>query len=78
MPTIHDRVGIRERVSDSLLRKGIEMSLDTGEVARGLQARPDAPGYELASSAVALARLVDSAILWLSWRLRPRQIPAGR
>ena len=66
MPTI------RERVSDALLHTGIELAVDREHTARSLRAAShDTRGYELATGAMVLARWADSAILWLSLRLRP-------
>ena len=67
MPTL------RERASDFLLRTGTDLAIDREATTRAIEpAPPDAPGRELAMGAMASARWVDSAILWLSWRLRPR------
>jgi hypothetical protein len=67
MPTI------RERVSDALLRAGIEGTMERRELERRLAAvRSDTPGHAGACAAALLAGWVDSAMLWLAWRLRPR------
>jgi hypothetical protein len=67
MPTL------RERASDFLLRAGTDMAIDREETTRAITPAPrSAQGYELAMGALATARWVDSALLWLSWRLRPR------
>ncbi|QJY48917.1 hypothetical protein [Pseudonocardia broussonetiae] len=66
---------LRERVSDTLLRVGTENALDSADLVRELSGvDPRTPGYASAAQAVAVARWVDSAVLWLSWRLRPRTI----
>jgi hypothetical protein len=66
---------VRERLSDSLLRMGTDLAFARAELQRRLAADTDKRGYEGDQSVVALARWVDTAILWLSWRLRPRTMP---
>ena len=64
---------IRERASTALLRTGTELSLDQRELEERLAAtaaRDEA--FSSAHGAVAMARWVDSAILWLGWRIHPR------
>jgi hypothetical protein len=65
---------IRERVSARLLRTGTELAIDQLEFEERLAAAasPRGAGYSSAYGAVAMARWVDSAILWLGWRLLPR------
>jgi hypothetical protein len=66
---------IRERASDALLRAGTAMSIDRYETMRNLETMPSTTrGYDTAVGAMRLAGWVDSAILWLSWRLRPRTL----
>ena len=62
----------RERLSDALLRKGTELASERLEMTRRIAADPTRPGYDRALAALTVAEWVDSAILWLSWRLRPR------
>lgn len=63
----------RQRASDALLHTGIELAADRERTARAIDAAPhDTRGHELATSAIMLARRVDSAILRLSSLLRPR------
>ena len=63
----------RERISESLLHTGIELAADRERMARSMRnTAPDQRGYELASSAMLTAQWVDSTILWLSVRLRPK------
>lgn len=69
MPTV------RERLSDALLRMGTDLALARAELERRLAADADRQGYERAQSVLMLARWVDTAVLWLSWRLRPRIMP---
>ena len=71
---------IRERASDTLLRVGIDNALDRAEIVRGLETvRSSTPGYGTAVGAMAVAHWVDVAVLWTSWRLRPRRsISVGR
>ncbi len=64
---------IRRRASEALLRQGTELSIDQRELEERLAASPYASAaYSSAHGAVAMARWVDSAILWLGWRLHPR------
>jgi hypothetical protein len=64
---------IREQVSDALLRTGTDLAIDRVATTRNIEADPRyVGGYDAATSAMMLAGWVDSAILWLSWRLRPR------
>jgi|1186.fasta_scaffold572252_1 hypothetical protein len=64
---------IRARVGAALLRTGTELAIDQRELEERMAA---ATGRETAFSsahgAVALARWVDSAVLWLAWRIHPR------
>jgi hypothetical protein len=66
---------VRERLSDSLLRMGTDLALARAELQRRLVADVDRQAYERARSVVALARWCDTAVLWLSWRLRPPTMP---
>jgi hypothetical protein len=64
---------IRERVSDTLIRTGTELAFDQRDLERGIDAVPsDTPGYTSARQAVWLARGVETAMLWLGWRLARR------
>jgi hypothetical protein len=64
---------IRERVSERMLRTGTELAIDQREFEERLAAAsPRVPAYSSAHGAVALARWVDSAVLWVGWRLLPR------
>jgi hypothetical protein len=66
---------IREPASDALLRGGTAISIDRYETMRSLEGVPSTMrGYDEAMGAMRLAGWVDSAILWLSWRLRPRTL----
>jgi hypothetical protein len=64
---------MRERASARLLRTGTELAIDQREIEESLAAvaRRDS-AYSSAHGAVAMARWVDSAVLWLGWRLLPR------
>jgi hypothetical protein len=64
---------IRQRASEALLRRGTELALDQLELERRLAtaSRGDV-AFSSAHGAVAIARWVDSAILWLAWRIHPR------
>jgi hypothetical protein len=64
----------RERLSDALLRFGTDAALDRTMMEQSLRAASGRSGRLEALGALEVARCVDSAILWMSWRLRPRQI----
>ena len=67
---------IRTRISDHLLRTGIENALDRAALEQGLAAVPgNRQGHAMATGAVAFAGWYGDALLWLSWRLRPRTMP---
>ncbi len=69
---------IRERASERLLRTGTELAIDQREFEERLAAAsPRISVYSSAYSAVAMARWVDSAVLWLGWRLLPRTYMPG-
>jgi hypothetical protein len=74
MATTSGRPTIRERLSDMLLRVGTESSIDSRYVAESMAAHAGSPHYDAALRALAAAQWVDSALLWLSWRLRPRTV----
>lgn len=67
---------IRERVSDRLLHTGVELAADREQLTRSLHAavrdQRDQRAYEVASGQLLLAQGVDSLLLWLSARLRPK------
>jgi hypothetical protein len=67
---------IRERASARLLRTGTELALDQRELEARMAAAAGADGrsgaYSSAYGAVAMARWVESAVLWLAWRIHPR------
>lgn len=63
---------IRERLSEALLRKGTDLAVERVEMTRRMAADAARPGYDRALAALTVAEWVDSAILWLAWRLRPR------
>jgi hypothetical protein len=66
---------IRERASARLLRTGTELAIDQREIEERLAAASSrGSGYSSAHGAVAMARWVDSAVLWLGWRILPRTI----
>jgi hypothetical protein len=66
---------LRERASDTLLRIGTDNAIDRAEITRGMERVPStAPGYQMATGAMACARWVDELVLWVSWRLRPRRM----
>jgi len=67
---------MRERAAARLLRTGTELAIDQRELEERMAAAAGADGrsaaYSSAYGAVAMARWVDSAVLWLGWRLLPR------
>lgn len=63
----------REQLSETLLRTGTELALERVEMTRRMAADASRPGYDRAVAAMAAAQWVESAILWLAWRLRPRR-----
>jgi hypothetical protein len=65
----------RDRLSDALLNMGTELAISRAELQRNLAAAAGRRGYAAAQSTVMLARWFDTAVLWLSWRLRPRSMP---
>ena len=60
---------IRERLSEALLRFGTEAAMDRVTLQRSLAAAPDTRGSQQALGALEMARWVDSAALWMGWRL---------
>ena len=69
---------LREYLSDSLLRVGSERALERRQLEQGIATvSVDAPGYATAASAVRAAKRVESAVLWLGWRLHPRTFAVG-
>ena len=67
-------VPIRERLSDALLRFGTEAALDRTMMQHRLAAYRGQRGHYEAAAALAVSAWVDTAALWLSWRLRPRHL----
>ena len=70
-------VGIRERLSEALLRFGTEAAMDRVALQRSLAAAPDARSRD-ALGALEVARWFDAAVLWVGWRLRPRHLLVDR
>jgi hypothetical protein len=70
--------GIRERLSEALLRFGTEAAMDRVTLQRSLAAAPDARGSRDALGALEVARWFDAAVLWVGWRLRPRHLLVHR
>jgi hypothetical protein len=63
---------IRERAAATLLRSGTELALDQRELEDSFSAAATrASAYSSAHGAIAMARWVDSAILWVAWRIHP-------
>jgi hypothetical protein len=62
----------RERAGRALLQAGSELAFDQRALERGLATVPSrTAAYDGAQGAVAMARWVDSALLWLGWRVLP-------
>jgi hypothetical protein len=65
-------------MSEALLRTGTELAIDQRELEEGMNAsRTAAQEFSSARGAVQMARWVDSAILWLAWRIHPRTFIVG-
>jgi hypothetical protein len=63
----------RERASDALLHTAVGLAADRELMTRSISAaHSDQCGYEAAQGVLIMARWVDSLLLWLSARLRPR------
>jgi hypothetical protein len=68
--------GIRERVSDGLLRTATELAFEQRDLERSISTvSPATPGHAAAQQAVWLAEKIHAAVLWLGWRLQPRTFP---
>jgi hypothetical protein len=64
---------LRLSLSDKLLRFGAERTLERQQLERSLGAAdPGAAGHQAALAAVSAARVYESFVLWLGWRLQPR------
>ena len=68
----------RERLGTALLRTGADLRLSRLATLRGIETRPvDAPGRDLALAFLHFGAWVDTAVLWLGWRLYPRDSLTG-
>ncbi len=66
-------MSVRRTLSDTLLRVGMERTLDRQELERGMATEnPESPGYHSALAAIAAAKVAESVVLWVGWRLQPR------
>ena len=65
---------MREYASTRLLRAGTELAIDQREMEERIAAADPDARYSSAHGAIALARWVDAALLWLGWRLQPRTL----
>ena len=64
---------VREQLSRSLLQFGAERSLQTRELERRIAGLdPPAPGHHAMHAALAAARAWEAAVIWVAWRLLPR------
>ena len=65
---------LRQRMSDRLLRSGVELSVDRYEMAQRAHAdRAPVDAFTEESSVLLLTGLVSRFTLWLALRIRPRQ-----
>ncbi len=63
----------RERLSDRLLHVGVELGADRERLTRSIRdAAPDQRSYQQAAGTLLLAEAVDTLLVWLAARLRPR------
>ena len=68
MPTTY-----RDRISDRLLHTGVQLGVEREQMIRSLRAAARTQhDYERAVGHLMLAGLVDSLLIWLAARLRPR------
>jgi len=66
---------LRESLSEKLIDSATEIALDRQEMQRRLEAVPTQDrGRNEALASLQIARLFESATLWLGWRLQPRQV----
>ena len=66
---------MRRRLSDTMLRAGMDRTLERQELERGLAGvNPQTPGYQSALAAVSAAKVAESVLLWFGWRLQPRTV----
>ena len=65
--------GIRAVWSEKLLRFAADRAMDTREFERRVCGLPaDAPGRASMQAALGAAKAWESALLWVAWRLQPR------
>ena len=66
---------VRQRVSDVLIRVGTERALSRRQLRQSLDTvHPETRGYAEAMRVAETAKVVESALLWLGWRLQPRAV----
>jgi hypothetical protein len=64
--------GVRERAGTALLRTATDMARQRRVVVDGIAAEPaGTPGRDQALACLAPAAWLESAFLWLAWRLLP-------
>jgi hypothetical protein len=64
--------GVRDRAGVALLRIGADIARQRRSVVRGIAAEPaGAPGRDEALACLASGAWMESALLWLAWRLLP-------
>ena len=68
-------VTLRHRLSSALLRFGADRALERQQMERSVVAAgPQTPGYQSALAAHSSARMAETVMLWVGWRLQPRAI----
>ena len=68
-------VTLRHRLSSALLRFGADRSLERQQMQRSIAAAGSlTPGYQSALAALSSARMAETVMLWVGWRLQPRTI----
>lgn len=64
---------VRAALSERLLLFGADRSIQTRELQRRIDTLdPDGGGASGLQAALSAARVWESAVLWLAWRLQPR------
>lgn len=67
---------IRERMSERLLHKGIELGAEREQLLRSVRASaPDEREYQRAAGQLLGAQCLDGLLRWLAVRVRPRSAP---
>ena len=68
----------RERLGSAFLRAGSDLRLGRLETVRRIESLPaTAPGRDLALASLRLGAWTDTLLLWVGWRLYPRDSLTG-